>query len=87
MSLNKHLLLAITTDFVDCTEEKHMKTFLALQIVKNHSKKEQFAVLLSVLQDYDIVQKLEAVVADNFDTNDTFCQEIEAHLLNKKNLV
>ena len=64
-----------------------MKTLLVLQIVKNHNKEKQFAVLLSVLQNYDIVQKLETVVADNSDTNDTLCQEIEAHLLNKKNLV
>ena len=55
--------------------------------MKDHSEKKQFAVFLSVLQDYDIVQKLEAVVADNSDTNDTLCQEIKAHLLNKKNLV
>ena len=64
-----------------------MKILLAFQIVKNHNEKEQFAVLLSVLQDYNIVQKLKAVVADNSDTNDTLCQEIEVHLLNKENLV
>jgi hypothetical protein len=40
-----------------------------------------------VLQDYDIIQKLETVIADNSDTNDTFYQEIKAHLLNKENLV
>ena len=77
----------MTADFVDYIKKKHMKTLLALQIVKNHSEKEQFAVLLSVLQDYDIVQKLEAVVADNSDTNDILCQKIEAHFLNKENLV
>ena len=87
MFSNNHFLLAVTADFVNCIEEKHMKTLLAFQIMKNHNKEEQFAVLLFVLQDYDIVQKLEAVVADNSDTNDTFCQEIEAHLLNKKNLM
>ena len=64
-----------------------MKTLLVLCTVKDHSEEAQFAVLFSVLQNYDIVQKLEAVVADNFDTNNTLCQEIEAHLLNKKNLV
>jgi hypothetical protein len=40
-----------------------------------------------VLQDYDIVSKLRAVVADNSGTNDTLCQEIEAYLLNTENLV
>ena len=40
-----------------------------------------------MLQNYDIVQKLEAVIADNSDTNNILCQEIETHFLNKKNLV
>jgi hypothetical protein len=40
-----------------------------------------------VLQDYGIVQKLGAVVADNSGTNDTLCQEIEAHLLEIEDLV
>ena len=55
--------------------------------MKDHNEEEQFAVFFSVLQNYDIVQKLEAVIADNSDINNTLCQEIEAHLLNKKNLV
>jgi len=42
-SSNSHFLLAVTADFVDCTEEKHMKTLLAFQIVKNHNEKKQFA--------------------------------------------
>ena len=87
MFLNNHFLLTVTANFVDYTEEKHMKTLLALQIVKNHNKEKQFAVFFSVLQNYDIVQKLEAVIANNSDTNNTLCQKIEAHLLNKENLV
>ena len=87
MFLNKHLLLIITADFVDYTEKKHMKTLLALHIIKNHNREEQFTVFFSVLQDYNIIQKFRAVVADNSDTNNTFYQEIEAYLLNKKNLV
>ena len=55
--------------------------------MKNHNKEKQFAIFLFVFQDYDIVQKLEAVVANNFDTNDIFYQEIETYFLNKKNLV
>ena len=50
-----------------------MKTFLVLCKVKDHSEENQFAVLLSVLKNYDITQNLEAVVADNSDTNDTLC--------------
>ena len=64
-----------------------MKTLLTLYIVKNHSKEEQFVVLLSVLQDYNIIKKLRAVVTNNSNTNDTLCQEIEDYLLSTENLV
>ena len=87
ISSNKHLLLAVTDDFVEHTEEKCMKTLLVLHKVKSHSEEDQFIVLLLILKNYDIIWNLEAVVADNSDTNDTFCQEIKAHFLNKKNLV
>ena len=86
-SPNRLLLLAVTADFVDCTEEKHMKALLALRTVKGHSGEAQFAVLLPVLHDYGIARKLGAVVADNSGTNDTLCREIEAHLLNEESLV
>ena len=86
-SSNRYLLLAVTADFVDLIEEKHTKTLLALHTVKDHSEEQQFTVLLSVLQNYDIIWKLEAIVADNSDTNDILCQEIEAYLLKTENLV
>ena len=89
-SLNKHLLLAVTDDFIECTEEKCKKslhTLLALHKVKNHSEEDQFTVLLLILKNYDITWNFEAVVADNSDTNDTLCQNIEAHLLQAENIV
>jgi len=54
-SPNKRLLLAVTGDFINYTKEKHIKALLALCIVKGHSREEQFAVLLLVLQDYGII--------------------------------
>ena len=87
MSPNRHLLLAVTADFVDHAEEKHVKTLLALHTVKSYSEEVQFDVLLSVLEDYVIAAKLDAVVADNSGTNNTLCQEIESHLLEKECLV
>jgi hypothetical protein len=79
-SPNKHLLLGVTGDFVDCTEEKHLKTLLALRPVAGHSGEDQFDVLLPILQEYGIVRKLGAVVSDNSGTNDTLCRAIEAYL-------
>jgi len=86
-SPNRHLLLAVTADFVDYTEEKHMNTLLALRVVKGHSGEEQFAVLLQVLQDYGIVKKLGAITGDNSSTNDTLCRKIEDYLLRTENIV
>ena len=86
MSSNRHLLLTVTADFVDCVEEKHVKALLALRTVKGHSGEVQFNVLLPVIQDYGIAKKLGAVVADNSGTNDTLCREIEDHLLEEEGL-
>jgi len=72
-SPNKHLLLGVTGDFIDCIEEKHLKTLLGLRPVAGHSGDDQFDVLLPLLQDYDIVRKLGAIVGDNSGTNDTLC--------------
>jgi hypothetical protein len=85
-SPNKHLLLGITADFVDCDTEKHTKALLALPTVKGHSGKAQFDVFLPVLNDYGITQKLGAVVGDNSSTNDTLCREIEDHLLEEEDI-
>jgi hypothetical protein len=48
--------------------------------VAGHSGDDQFDVLLPLLQDYDIVRKLGAIVGDNSGTNDTLCRAIEAYL-------
>ena len=50
-------MLEVTRDFVDCTEEKYLKTFLGLCPVAGYSREDQFDILLSILQEYSIVQK------------------------------
>jgi len=64
-----------------------MKTLLVLYKVKDHSEEDQFAVLLLILKNYDITQNLEAVVADNSDINNIFCQKIEAYFLQAENIM
>jgi hypothetical protein len=66
-------LLAVAADFVDCDDEKHTKALLALYMVKSYSGKAQFDVLLLILHDYSIIQKLRAVIGDNSGTNATLC--------------
>jgi len=72
-SPNRLLLVAVTGDFVDCIEEKHIKALLALRPVAGHSGEAQFDILLLIIQDFGIVRKLGAVQADNSSTNDTLC--------------
>ena len=79
-------MLGVTRDFIDCIEEKHLKTLLRLRLVVGHSGDDQFDVLLPLLQDYDIVRKLRAIVGDNSSTNDTLCQAIEAYLKKEEDL-
>ena len=65
---------------------KRQKALLALQKVAGHSGENQFAILLPVLEDYGIVRKLGAIIADNASTNDTLCGFIESHWYTKLDL-
>ena len=85
-SPNRNFLLAVTADFVNYNEEKLVKALLALCTVKCHSGEKQFTILLPILQDYNIVRKLGAVVGDNSGTNDTLCREIETYLFTEEDI-
>ena len=78
-SPNGHLLLAICAHYTNYLLQR-TKALLALCKVKGHSGENQFKVLLPVLQDYGIVRKLGAIVADNASPNNTLCQAIETHM-------
>ena len=79
--------MAVTADFVNYNEERLVKALLALRTVKGHSGEEQFITLLPILQDYNIVRKLGAVIGDNSRMNDTLCKEIETHLLTEEDIM
>ena len=79
-SPNRWLLLAIYTHFTSY-DQKKQKALLALQKVPGHSREDQFSILLPVLQDYSIIQKLGAIIADNAAPNNILCRTIEAHIL------
>jgi hypothetical protein len=82
-SPNRWLLLGICAHFTSY-DQKRQKALLALQKVPGHSGKDQFSILLPVLQDYGIVHKLGAVIADNATSNDVLCRTIETHYKDKK---
>jgi hypothetical protein len=77
-SPNRYLLLAICAHFTSY-DSKRQKALLALKQVGGHSGENQFAVLLPVLQDYGIVRKLGAIIADNASSNNTLYRAIQLH--------
>lgn len=78
-SPNNHLFLAVCAHFID-SQEQRRKALLGLPTVVNHSGEEQWNSILPILQDYGIVRKLGAIVADNSTTNDTLCRTISQYL-------
>jgi hypothetical protein len=52
--------------------------------VPDYSGENQFSIFLLIFQDYGIVQKLGAIIANNAVLNNVLCRTIEAHYKNKK---
>jgi len=84
-SPNNYLLLGICAHFID-SQEKRIKALLALRTVAAHSGEEQWITLLPVLQEYGILRKLGAIVADNSTTNDTLCRTIHKYLADNEDI-
>jgi hypothetical protein len=82
-SPNRHLLLAVCAHYTTHLL-KRQKALLALRTIAGHSGQNQFNILLPVLQDYGVVRKLGAIVADNASPNNTLCEIIEDHMLVKE---
>lgn len=85
-SPNNLLFLGVCGHFVEYNQDKVSKALLALQTVASHSGEEQFATLLPVLQEYEIIRKLGSVVSDNATTNDKLCRTISKHLLEEEKI-
>ena len=60
-------------------DQKNQKALLALKQVAGHGSGNQFAILLPVLEDYGITQKLGAIIANNAPVNNVLCRLVEAH--------
>jgi hypothetical protein len=70
--------LAIVAHFIS-HDQKKQKALLALKQVAGYSSNNQFAILFLVLKDYGIIQKLEAIIADNASINNVLCCLIKAY--------
>ena len=85
ISSNHHLFLRVCAHFVN-NQEQHQKILIALYTVANHSEEKQSDVLLSILWNYDVIQKLSAIMRDNATINDTLCYIMISLLEEKKDL-
>jgi hypothetical protein len=77
--------LGIIAHFIDY-QEKLWKALLVLYTIANYTREEQFTILLPILKDYSIIQKLGAIVGDNASTNNILYCIIEAHLLEEEDI-
>ena len=78
-SPNQHLFLAIVGHFVDA-DQTRQNALLALRTIPNHTGEEQANIVLSVLQEYDIVQSLGIIMGDNASNNNTLCRTMSKYL-------
>ena len=60
--------------------EKPRKLLLDLVCVSGHSGDNQFEVLCPILQEFNILNKVGAIIGDNSSTNDTLCQNLQVFL-------
>jgi hypothetical protein len=82
---NRLLLLEIVIYIVNYLE-KYFKTFIVQSTITNYSRNKQFSVLFSVLQDYNIIQKLGTIIDNNTSINNTFCIVVEKYLLKEEEI-
>jgi hypothetical protein len=75
-SPNRILLLGTTAHFVQHVKKSVVKRLLALRPISGHSGEDQFQVLRTILEEYQIGPKLGSIIGDNSTTNDTLCRTI-----------
>ena len=74
------LTMAICGQFIDL-ENQLQTILLALRTIEGHAGDVQFEEgLLPVLNDYNIVRQIGAIIGDNSGTNDVLCRTFSQHL-------
>ena len=80
-SPNCKSFLGICAHFVDDETKRLCQAILALpEVEEGHGGEQQAGVLLPVLEDYGIVDKIGYVTGDNHGSNDKLCHFISKHL-------
>ena len=80
-SPNRKSFLGICAHFVDGETKRLCQALLALpELEEGHGGEQQAGVLLPVLEDYGIVDKIGYVTGDNHGSNDKLCHFISKYL-------
>ncbi len=69
-----------------CEPERQALQSPGLPIVGDHSREEQFVVLLSVLENYNILNELGTIISDNTTTNDILCQLVDNYFAKQRKI-
>jgi hypothetical protein len=79
-SPNTHLVFAVCGHFINIDGQRQT-LLLAYRTIDEHAGEVQFEQgLLPVLEDYQIVQRVGALMGDNASTNDTLCRTTSQYL-------
>jgi hypothetical protein len=75
-STNRILFFGVVGHFVCHGSCSISKSLLALRQIGGHSGEEQFKLLRTILDEYEISDKLGVIIGDNVGSNDTLCRTI-----------
>jgi hypothetical protein len=75
-SPNSYLFLGVVAFFVRQDKSQLSKVLLGLPKIGGHSGDEQFEILSSILDDYQVGRTLGFLIGDNSTTNDVLCRTI-----------
>jgi hypothetical protein len=79
-SPNTHLVFAVCGHFINI-DDQLQTILLGLRTIDGHAGEVQFEqALLPVLEEYQIIQRVGALMGDNSTTNDTLCRTMSQYL-------
>jgi len=75
-SPNTYLFIGVIAHYVASNEDQISTSLLALREVGGHSGEEQWSILRTILEEYEIIDRLGCIIADSASTNGTLCRTI-----------
>ena len=75
--------LAVYSYFINCDGDLKKYTIGLKEMAAGTGGDEQAAVLIQVIQDFEITNKLGYIIRDNHTSNDKLCQKLEEHFISE----